>query len=382
MKPGLRVTSFIAGFAIALVATSWWIVERLDAAEIELEPLTRHGVADYYHGRVEAWRERKHRPGEYNIAFLGDSMVVSYPMALQIPAMLQGQLRRMGGEFRNVTVDNAGLAGTGVYDYYFMADVVGRIDPELVIIAFNLTSTSRNFQAAFSRPELAAWLPANDAYQALLLPVSWIGLTADRLFFSMAVVETGGFDLWVDLNEEQLRVEKARERIEAAWAMTGPHGMSPEEHFRKRRGNRLLARNNAEGGTRHTAAATRDQYGSALGGLDPDHPVLEMLAAAVRAHVERGADVLVYLNPINVEHIESLGLMNQAGLEASIAGVSKATTGAGGHFLDLHGLLPDAGFRDRSGHFAYEAEINGPKIVASNLARAVAGLIRNREARE
>ncbi len=376
MTSMLRGCTFIAGFLAALVLTLSSVHDGLDAVGIEAETITRHGVANYYNDRVEAYLEHPLREGQYRVAFLGDSMVVSYPTSHQIPAMVQRQVRRLRRGAPGAVVHNLGLAGTGVYDYYFMADVVGRLEPDLIIIAFNLTSTSRDFQAAFSRPELAGWVSVRRIAESLFLPVNWIGLTADRLFLYKGVVASGGFDRWVELNEEQMRVAEARAQLEASVATRDAEGMSAEERFRKRRGFWLMARNNAEGGKRHTAHATRNHLGAALDGLDADHPVIETLGAVVRTYRERGADVLVYLNPVNVEHAASLGLLDRERLDQSVRVASEAVTRSGGHIVDLHALFPDTGFRDRSGHFTYEGEINGPRALASKLAPTVVELMK------
>ncbi|MDP6979470.1 MAG: hypothetical protein QF570_12860 [Myxococcota bacterium] len=377
MKPALRFAAFIAAFIAALVLTLSWIRGGLDAAGIETEAITRHGVANYYSDRVDAYLEHPLREGQYRVAFLGDSMVVSYPASHQIPAMVQRQVRKLRRSAPGAVVHNLGLAGTGVYDYYFMADVIGRLDPDLVIIAFNLTSTSRDFQAAFSRPELAGWVSARRIVETLFLPVNWIGLTADRLFLYKGVIASGGFDRWVELNEEQMRVAQARARLETAMATRDAEDMSAEERFRKRRGFWLLARNNAKGGTRHTAHATRNHLGATLDGLEADHPVVETLGAAVRTYRDRGADVLVYLNPVNIDHAASLGLLDRERLDQSIRIASEEVTRSGGHVVDLHALFPDDGFRDRSGHFTYEGKINGPRVLASKLAPAVVELMQH-----
>ncbi|MBW2293194.1 MAG: hypothetical protein JRG94_12920 [Deltaproteobacteria bacterium] len=100
-----------------------------------------------------------------------------------------------------------------------------------------------------------------------------------------------------------------------------------------------------------------------------------MLGATVRAHVRLGSDVLVYVNPINVEHIEQLGLLDESGLAQSLDHATAAVTRNGGHFVDLHQIFPDAAFRDRSGHFAYEGEINGPVELAERLAPSVVSIV-------
>lgn len=374
LRPGL----FALGFAIALLTTAYALDTYLNRAGIESEALTRHAVAEYYTDRVQAYIDHTPAGRDYDVVFLGDSMVVSYPQSHQIPAMLQRQVRRLSRGEQRAWVHNLGLAGTGVYDYYFMADVIDRLEPDLVVIAFNLASTSRNFQAAFSRPELAGWLAPSRILETLFLPMNWIGLTADRLLLYSAIVKSGGFDHWVALNEQQMRLADARVGWVDALATEDAGGLGAVARFRKKRGNLLLERNNQEGGARHTALATRDHLGAAVAGLDPDHPVIEMLGATVRTYRERGAEVLVYLTPLNVEHAQRVGVMDREGLSESVRVVTEAVTVNDGHVVDLHAVFPDEGFRDRSGHLAYEGGFNGPRELAAKLAPALVQLIRER----
>jgi hypothetical protein len=66
---------------------------------------------------------------------------------------------------------------------------------------------------------------------------------------------------------------------------------------------------------------------------------------------------------------------NESGLAQSLDHTSVIVTENGGHFLDLHRIFPDEAFRDRSGHFAYEGEINGPVELAEKLAPSVVSLV-------
>lgn len=374
MRRAGRAALFVSGFALAVVATLALVRSALDHAQIELEVVTRHGVADYYNDRVASYLEHPSPTEIYRVAFLGDSMVVSYPSSRQIPALVQRLARRLQERGPRVQVCNLGLAGTGAFDYYFMADVVGRLDPDLVIIEFNLTSPSKDFQSAFSRPELAGWMTGARILEAAWLPVNWIGLTFDRLLLYATIIHSHGFDRWVELNEEQVRVSQARARVEAWAATRDAKGRSPEEAFRRRRGFLLLARNSEPGKQRHSALATRNNLGASLDGLDADDPTVRMLGAAVRTYRRYGADVLVYVNPINIDHIESLGLLDSAKLDRSLRVIRDEVIHRGGHFVDLHGLFPDRAFRDRSGHFSYEGDIDGPTVLASKLAPLVVEL--------
>jgi hypothetical protein len=92
------------------------------------------------------------------------------------------------------------------------------------------------------------------------------------------------------------------------------------------------------------------------------------MAAAVRSFAKAGVPVVVYVVPANLEHFERLGVLDEAGLQVTLAHLRRAVEGAGGTLLDLHALLPDAGFRDAGGHFEFEAPLDGPLLVAERLA--------------
>ncbi|MBW2293195.1 MAG: hypothetical protein JRG94_12925, partial [Deltaproteobacteria bacterium] len=167
-----------------------------------------------------------------------------------------------------VQVLNLGLAGTGPFDYYFMTDVIARLEPDLVIIEFNLASTSDDFHNAFSRPELSGWLEGARIFESAWLPVSWIGLTFDRLLLYTAVIRGGAFESWVALNREQVRFDRARTKFEEQLAFTDATDPTPEASFRERRGIWLLRRNSIRGKNRNSESATRANLGASLEGLD------------------------------------------------------------------------------------------------------------------
>jgi hypothetical protein len=374
----LRVALFIAGFSLALLGSGWLIRLGLDRASIE--PLeTRHGVAAYYNDRVEALGNPGAGGVRFGAALLGDSMVVSYPDELQIARMLELEVaRRLRGR-PPVRIWNLGLAGTGVFDYYFMADVIAAMEPQLVIIEFDLSSTSRRFRSAFSRPELAGWMEPGRFFESILLPLNWVGLTFDRLLLYSAIVRLGGFDAWSHFSEEQTRVEVARRALDKklAFRVGVKRNRTPEEIYRQRKFYWKTRETNITGTGRYTAKATRLHYGPLLDGLRSDDPNLVMLSAAIKTFRSRGIDVLVYSNPINIDHIQKMGLLDPEKLAISLDHVEQAVRGSGATYLDLHDAFSDDAFRDQPGHFAFEGEFNGPAELARLLAPPVVTKARN-----
>jgi hypothetical protein len=108
-----------------------------------------------------------------------------------------------------------------------------------------------------------------------------------------------------------------------------------------------------------------------MDGVEDDHPVIRMLAATIRTFRRADIHVIAYVTPTNVEHIESLGLLDREGLGRTLAVIERAVRENGGEFADLHALFPDEVFSDPPGHFVYEGEIDGPALLARALAPRV-----------
>ena len=131
-----------------------------------------------------------------------------------------------------------------------------------------------------------------------------------------------------------------------------------------------------QGGNRYKARALGDHYAPILNGVDRDHPVLRVLGAIVSHFDRNGIRTLVFTVPMNVEHIDAMGLYDEAKLAHSLASIGATVREAGGRFLDLHDLLPDRGFRDAPGHFTVDGPIDGPARVAAALVPHVVREVR------
>jgi hypothetical protein len=226
---------------------------------------------------------------------------------------------------------------------------------------------------------MAGWVEGSRLVEALFLPGSSIGLTADRLLLYPLIVRVGGLDAWMRLTSEQTRIDRAHRAIER-WLAWRPEGRnSPEDVLRNRLRRRALSMRGIPKEPRYNAEGIRYQYHAVLDGLRDRDPTVRMLAAAVRTYRQRGIDVLVYLAPVNREHVVSLGILDEKKLEKSLAVIESAVTSSGGVFLDLHALFPDSHFRDKPGHLVYEGGIDGPRLLAEALAPPILDLLRARE---
>jgi hypothetical protein len=79
--------------------------------------------------------------------------------------------------------------------------------------------------------------------------------------------------------------------------------------------------------------------------------------------------------------IRSLGSYDEAGVAHSVRSIRAVLEAEGVVVLDLHELLRDSGFRDAGNHFAVSAELDGPDLVAAELAPAVAAQLQRQRQR-
>ena len=153
---------------------------------------------------------------------------------------------------------------------------------------------------------------------------------------------------------------------------------TPEKRHQGARAFLSLAENNWKvDPNRYTPGAVRTHFGRVLDGLRSDDPVVALLGATVRTFEQRGILPFVYVNPINLDHIERLGMRDPARIERSLARIEDVVVRNGGIFLDLHDVFPDPAFRDKPGHFAYEGDFNGPEQLARRLAPTVMKMAKN-----
>jgi len=308
------------------------------------------------------------------IGFLGDSSIISYPDGRTVPDRVQQAIDAHEPRRGRIHVAPLAMSGAGPFDYYFLADRIAGARPDLVVIGLNLDHFSAAWKGAYSRPQLAALIEPARLVEALSLPLHWTGLTTDRLLFYIGVVQAGGYDAFYWLTLRQAQVGRARTRFER-W-MQGGGEDTPEQGFSDRADEHTLARIFTGPEIRHyRRAGLLEHYQETLAGLEPDHPVVRVLAATVQRFRSDDVAVLVYLAPIEVSWLESQGVLDRDGLARTIAVVRQAIESSGGEFADLHDRLPADAFRDAPGHLVVPQEgedgIDGPLLVAEALAPLV-----------
>ncbi|MEE2674755.1 MAG: hypothetical protein VX466_13220 [Myxococcota bacterium] len=366
-----RLAVAVAAFTAAVLAAPAALFRTLDAfavdrVEVGLDLIEQLGLPE------TPWPESD--AVSTHIAFLGDSMVVSYPDGRRTPDRLQQRLDARSGEPGRIRVHSVAAPGMGPFDYYLLADLVAAAQPDVVILPFNLTSLADDWRGTFSRPELAGFIDPSRLPQALWLPLDSIGVTADRLFGYVALIQSGGFTRWRELSAQQARLGSAHTLVArklGVW-LAG----NADKRFSRESLNYMKGRNVVAKTQRLTLEGAQGRFGKALGGVTPDEPSLDMLGAAIRVFRDHGIQVVVYTNPTNVDNLRAVGAANPQGLALTLASLEVVSRDAGARFVDLHDLLPDRGFRDFAGHLAFKgAAPDGPRLLARRLAPIVAGSV-------
>jgi hypothetical protein len=198
---------------------------------------------------------------------------------------------------------------------------------------------------------MAGRMRVGDLARLTLLPIHDLGLSADDLLLYKLLIGSGSSTAWIWLVAEQSRAAKLRGALEerlAPWV-----GVRPEQRFRRRVA--LKAKGNSQkridGRVRSLGKAAVRRLGVGLTGLDSSHITLGMLAESLRLFERAGIPVVVYLGPINVEHLRNIGVVDERVLQESIDAYRQVVLDGGADFIDLHDALPDAAFTDARGHF-------------------------------
>ena len=364
-----RMLGFVAGSACALVLISLAIVRTLDAARIAT-PYVDLAAMRVMLGVLDAIAQRSPLHPETRVAFLSDST------SMHLASGARGLNDRLGSTLAGVAPADSHLRvfsfanpGFTQFTQYFLSHRLADAGPDHVVIGFNLASLAESWRTG-DRPELAALLPMRFLGEALRLPTYWIGLSTDELLLYTTVAHLGVFETWLALTQQQARCVHAWGSA-AEWVQAhsgAPRGLDYLTlHLYQRRQQQLLPGSPE----RETEWLARWRYAAALAGVGPEHPVLRVLHATLEVFRAHGIPVLVYIVPLNVEHLEALGMLDRTGLGRSIESLRQVVAASGASLLDLHDLLPDAAYSDAGGHLNVDAPLDAPPIVAQRIAQAV-----------
>jgi hypothetical protein len=356
------VAAWAAACAVSAAASAWGLLAALDAGGVATPETLLRSVERLRQG--VALLAQRERAQAHDVVWVGDSHLIERGEET-LRRTLEGALRaERGGEVRVWRVAGLGLDPFG---HWCLSDGIARAAPAQVVVELDLAHLSRGWQR--ERPQLAALVGPGRWLEAARLPLHDVGVSADRLLFYAALRGAGAWPAWNALERAQARAALAYWRAgEALQARSPwPGGMD----YRRALERREIARTRVADRRRASAEWARTLYGPALAGAAPAAPALRFLAALLARYRAAGLPVLVYVNPLNVEHLRALGVHDGAGLARTLEAAERVARGGGAAFLDLHDLLPDAAFGDEMDHLDPQAPVQGARRLAERLAQAL-----------
>jgi hypothetical protein len=365
---GAAVTSFTLAFGVASFLV-WHGAQRLvDAAKIAPVGLTLDLGKN-----LASWQRSFGRlRGHERIALLGDSTMMADPSMTRpgqtLPRRIIAALEERSPHGHRPWLSTLCVPGLGPSGVYFIADGVVRARPDRVVIALNLRSFNREALRTYGYAENAGLMRGQQLWESGRLPLYTLGLTFDRLLLYKAIVELGAFDLWYQVREFQARAFKLPEhmaaRADRAFGSTG------YADGRFALGIARLQRARVPGKNRVSAPMAELVLGPVLHGLSPDQPALRLLAAALGRFERAAIPVLVYIEPVNLEHLRAIGVPEE-GFAASLAAIRSTAREHGAQLADFHALFPDAAFRDDGDHYTFDGMPNGNNWLGDRIANAI-----------
>jgi hypothetical protein len=341
----LSGVSFLAGAALALLL----IENALDAGEIQPGPVALDVAVNLHERLAELPDADEPSAARFDAVFLGDSTVGGPGKAKSIPESVETLTNQVLMGSPTVRVHNLSAPGLGPFDYYFLAPTIAERDPDLAIILINLGTFSDSWTQTFRRPELAGLIPLRSLSEALGLPLYRVGVTTDSMLLHGLVTKIGALDAWHSMRQQQTRFNRARGEVRDGIDNALAGGV--QKQFILARMSHFDAVYNLPDRKRLSVAGMQSRYGSALEGIAGDDPSLEMLAATLRIFHEAGVPTLLYINPINIEHAQSLGLHQEAKLQRTTDSIATVARDHDARLVDLHDRFSDDHFRDAAGHF-------------------------------
>ncbi|MFQ5513985.1 MAG: hypothetical protein ACE5FG_06055 [Myxococcota bacterium] len=306
------------------------------------------------------------------VALTGDSMFMLSGKLVEegifpLPERITHELSSLAPE-RGIELIPLHWGGYGAFENYFLADEILATRPQRAILSLNLSSFSREWTLRWSRQELAGWIAPTRLPTALRLPLYWNELTADRLLLYVVLERGLGVPRWRSARKLQTRARSLPGHLDEwidEYAAIDAHRSFQRALLRERKRHRL---------ERSSRSGVLREYGPVLRGIDPDHPVLQIVRATLRYLRAHGVEVLFLIMPANLEHWRELGLLDdRRGLDNTIEAIHTAVRAGGGTPVDLHDLLGEQGFRDAAGHLSYSGPLDGHAHAARKIARAYLG---------
>lgn len=293
--------------------------------------------------------------------FLGDSLSMAnsgggYPPPFLIAKAIRDSKGRH--HFRNLSIP-----GFTILSHYFLNAPIVETPARKVIIGFNMGWVSRPTE---NQPRgLEGFLPPEQWFAAMQLPIGAFGLTGADILSAGIVDQLGlrpGRGWLQEIQSAIYRTYKSFVSNFQKW-VGAPRGMAT--NLNQQRYQKLWTKS----GTRLNRTSTKLVLGRVLEGLDENEPTLVILGELIRRLRDKGSEVLVLAQPMNVEHLRTIGMLEDGGLQTSIQRLRDVAQDNGADFLDLHQALPDHAFRDEGDHINFQDSSNPAATIAEPLIK-------------
>jgi hypothetical protein len=363
----LRTASFFAAFALASL-----LVWKVGASIAQASRLPRPNMTLDLFSRLAEWRsaivlDKSAR----RVGMIGDSMVFTEGPGTSMPDWVRTELEQHESNGAHAAVHVLSFPAWSTIGQYCMAGELASAKPSLLVLELNLRLLGPAPLGAFAYTELSGFIDDSRIPEAAFLPLSQAGITLSTLLFDRALVKTGRGLSWNELLVRQATLFNTRAPLEA-WLDEKMHRTAYEERRVEwgiaLSGRFLVSRGS---GARDSVPHARAALGDVLDGIGTGHPRLVVLAAMLSTFHRRKVPVLVWVSPINVEHLRSLGFSLE-GVDRSLRTIQDIVEGSGATLLDLHALLPDTAFSDSGDHYTFEGHASGRERVGREIGAAIA----------
>jgi hypothetical protein len=357
-----------ASFALAFGASAaavWFG----GARAVRLSGADRLPVTLDFAASVEQWHaDLSDDRGSRRIAFVGDSMLWGFEGGTPLPDSVLRIVNRSVPRNRRSSIHTLSWGALTMDGEYCIADELIAAKPTLLVLELNLRALQPGPLGPASYSELAGFIRWPRLAEAAFVNLSDAGITLDRLLFYRFLVANHFEGAWLGLLDLQSRLFNSQDILEG-WL---EKKTDVETVATRRRESALysFARLLIPHTAKATAAHTTEMLGAVLDGLDDDNSRLRVLKALLRDLRRANVPLLVWVSPVNVQHMRHLG-MSMDGLDRSLRTIREAVEATGARFLDLHAILPDEGFRDSGDHYTLSGELDGAALVAARLGPAV-----------
>jgi len=305
------------------------------------------------------------------IAFLGDSTVHSAARKKGLPFLLGQRLEASERERLPAKVYSLASPALGSISFHALSRDIIAASPDLIVWQVAFSHSNDFWLRGNTHHEFSGRLSLQDLVELSVLPIHQIDLSFDDLLAYKILLTPSIRPLWSGLLKEQSRVQKARSAFEKT--LPGKLGRSPEVVFAGVTGLNQMADQfvQIDGRSRHSKKWAIEYLGEGLRGINTDHIVLQVLAKSLSLFRDAQIPVVIYLNPINIDYLRSLGTMNEELLQASIEAYRSVATRYSAGFVDLHDELPDVSFYDAQGHFKPTPELDPAARILERIQPAV-----------